>query len=112
MPSIGFVFYTLAMGMLLGSLIGVQVGSLVTKVVPGIMIRGFFALAVTAGFINRFFALPEKLGSLNYISISKDTGAMLSLIGNSLFFFAISAFTFWVFYAFFSNIKELKSEVN
>ena len=30
------------MGMLLGSLIGVQIGSLVTKVVPGIMIRGFF----------------------------------------------------------------------
>ncbi len=108
----GFVFYTLAMGMLLGSLIGVQVGSLVTKVVPGIMIRGFFAVAVSAGFINRFFALPEKLGSLNYITISKGTGAMLSLIGNCLFFFAISAFTVWVFYAFFSNIKELKSEVN
>ncbi len=69
----GFVFYTLAMGMLLGSLIGVQVGSLITRVVPGIMIRGFFALAVTAGFINRFFALPEKLQGLGYIQISKST---------------------------------------
>ena len=57
----GFVFYTLAMGMLLGSLIGVQVGSLITKVVPGIMIRGFFALAVTAGFINRFFRNACKI---------------------------------------------------
>lgn len=106
----GFVFYTLAMGMLLGSLIGVQVGSLVTKVVPGIMIRGFFALAVTAGFINRFFALPEKLQSLGYIKITKEMGAILGTIGNSLFFLVIGAFAIWVFYAFFSNISKLTEE--
>ena len=106
----GFVFYTLAMGMLLGSLIGVQVGSLVTKVVPGIMIRGFFALAVTAGFINRFFAMPEKLQSLGYIQITKSTGAMLNNVGNVLFFLAIGTFCVWVFYVFFKNIKELRSE--
>lgn len=106
----GFVFYTLAMGMLLGSLIGVQVGSLVTKVVPGIMIRGFFAVAVTAGFVNRFFALPEKLQSLNYIKIAKETGALVNTVGNSLFFLAIGIFAIWVFYSFFSNIKLLKTE--
>ena len=106
----GFVFYTLAMGMLLGSLIGVQIGSLVTKVVPGIMIRGFFALAVTAGFINRFFAMPEKLQSLGYIQITKSTGAMLNNVGNVLFFLAIGTFCVWVFYVFFKNIKELRSE--
>ena len=106
----GFVFYTLAMGMLLGSLIGVQVGSLVTKVVPGIMIRGFFALAVTAGFINRFFALPEKLQSLGYIKITKELGAILGTVGNSLFFLVIGAFAIWVFYAFFSNISKLTEE--
>ncbi len=106
----GFVFYTLAMGMLLGSLIGVQVGSLVTKVVPGLTIRGFFAVAVTAGFINRFFALPEKLVSLEYIALSKQAGSILSIIGNTLFFIAITAFTVWVFYVFFANYKELKKE--
>ncbi len=106
----GFVFYTLAMGMLLGSLIGVQIGSLVTKVVPGIMIRGFFALAVTAGFINRFFALPEKLQSLGYIKITKELGAILGTVGNSLFFLVIGAFAIWVFYAFFSNISKLTEE--
>jgi hypothetical protein len=106
----GFVFYTLAMGMLLGSLIGVQVGSLVTKVVPGIMIRGFFALAVSAGFINRFFALPEKLQGLGYIQISKGTGAILSTVGNVLFFAAIGGFAVWVFYVFFSNLKKLRVE--
>jgi uncharacterized protein len=108
----GFVFYTLAMGMLLGSLIGVQIGSLVTKVVPGIMIRGFFALAVTAGFINRFFALPEKLQSLGFIKISKELGEILGTVGNSLFFLVIGAFAVWVFYAFFSNISKLKTEVH
>jgi uncharacterized membrane protein YfcA len=106
----GFVFYTLAMGMLLGSLIGVQIGSLVTKVVPGIMIRGFFAIAVTAGFINRFFALPEKLQGLGYINISKELGGILGMVGNTLFFLAIGLFAIWVFYAFFSNISKLKTE--
>ena len=106
----GFVFYTLAMGMLLGSLIGVQIGSLVTKVVPGVMIRGFFALAVSAGFINRFFAMPEKLQSLGYIQITKSTGEMLNTVGNVLFFLAIGTFTVWVFYVFFKNIKELRGE--
>ncbi len=57
----GFIFYTLAMGMLLGSLIGIQVGTLVTKVVSGVTIRGFFALAVMSAFVNRVFALPGKL---------------------------------------------------
>jgi uncharacterized protein len=106
----GFVFYTLAMGMLLGSLIGVQVGSLVTKVVPGVQIRGFFAMAVTAGFINRFFAMPGKLNSMEYIQISKDTGAMLDLVGNTLFFVVIGGFAVWVFWVFFANLKHLKEE--
>ncbi len=104
----GFVFYTLAMGMLIGSLIGVQIGSLVTKVVPGITIRGFFAVAVSAGFINRAFALPQKLVSMEYITLSKEAGAMLNTIGNVLFFAAITAFTVWVLYTFVINFKELK----
>jgi hypothetical protein len=91
-------------------LIGVQVGSLVTKVVPGIMIRGFFALAVTAGFVNRFFALPEKLQGLGYIQISKTAAALLNTIGNSLFFLAIGGFAVWVFYVFFKNLQELRAE--
>jgi uncharacterized membrane protein YfcA len=37
----GFIFYTLAMGMLLGSLLGIQIGAMATKVVAGITIRGF-----------------------------------------------------------------------
>ncbi len=106
----GFVFYTLAMGMLLGSLIGVQVGSLITRVVPGIMIRGFFALAVSAGFINRFFALPEKLQSLKIITIAKETGALVNTVGNCLFFLAIGSFMVWVLYVFFSNLSALKTE--
>ncbi|MEW6427744.1 MAG: sulfite exporter TauE/SafE family protein [Thermodesulfobacteriota bacterium] len=106
----GFIFYTLAMGMLLGSLIGIQVGSLVTKVVPGVTIRGFYATAVTAGFINRVFALPGKLGKMHYISLAPETGKMLDLIGNSLFFVVIGIFAFWVFYAFFTNLRTLKGE--
>jgi uncharacterized protein len=64
----GFIFYTLAMGMLLGSLIGIQVGSIVTKVVPGTTIRGFYAITVTAGFLNRVCALPVRAGRLRSAS--------------------------------------------
>jgi len=106
----GFIFYTLAMGMLLGSLIGIQVGSLVTKVVPGSTIRGFYAVAVMAGFVNRFFALPVKLGKMDYIRISPETGKLLENIGIYVFFVVISIFAIWVFATFFKNIKQLKGE--
>ncbi len=58
------------MGMLLGSLFGIQVGALVTKLVPGIYIRGFYALAILSGFVNRLFAMPGKLGDMKLIAIS------------------------------------------
>jgi hypothetical protein len=106
----GFIFYTLAMGMLLGSLIGIQVGALVTKVVPGITIRGFFALSVMAGFVNRAFALPKKLVAMGWIALDKATASMIDTVGMWLFFVTIGLFGVWVFGAFFMNIKTLKGE--
>lgn len=107
----GFIFYTLAMGMLLGSLFGIQVGSLVTKVVPGITIRGFYAMSVLAGFVNRVFALPSKLRDMELINWSRETTYMLDQIGIYGFFIVITIFCFWVFSAFFRNMSVLKGEV-
>ena len=106
----GFIFYTMAMGMLLGSLIGIQIGALVTKVVTGITIRGFYAMAVLAGFVNRIFALPAKLNSLDIISISPKTIAILDGIGVYSFFIVIGGFAVWVIGTFLMNIKVLKGE--
>jgi uncharacterized membrane protein YfcA len=106
----GFIFYTLAMGMLLGSLFGIQIGSLVTKVVPGITIRGFYAMAVLSGFINRVFALPAKLRDMEIINWSEQTVYILEQIGIYGFFIAISIFCFWVLKAFFTNLSVLKGE--
>jgi uncharacterized membrane protein YfcA len=106
----GFIFYTLAMGMLLGSLLGIQVGAMVTKVVKGITIRGFYAMAVLAGFINRIFALPAKLGEMEVIPISKQTGAVLEIIGIWAFFIVIGGFGIWVIGTFLANIDKLKGE--
>jgi uncharacterized membrane protein YfcA len=69
----GYVFYTLAMGMLIGSLIGIQVGALVTKVVKGIHILGFYAVSILAGFVNRISVLPKKMVELEYINLSSTT---------------------------------------
>jgi uncharacterized membrane protein YfcA len=104
----GFIFYTLAMGMLLGSLVGIQIGAVVTKVVHGITIRGFYAMAVLAGFVNRVFALPAKLGAMDIIKISKGTGSLLEKIGIWAFFIVILGFAVWVIGTFLMNIRVLK----
>ncbi|MFA6901149.1 MAG: sulfite exporter TauE/SafE family protein [Desulfurivibrionaceae bacterium] len=106
----GFIFYTLAMGMLLGSLVGIQVGSLITKVVSGATICGLYAIATSAGFVNRAFALPSKLASMEMISMSKETGKLLETVGTYVFFVVLGSFAIWVFYIFFTNIKTLKGE--
>jgi uncharacterized membrane protein YfcA len=106
----GFIFYTLAMGMLLGSLLGIQLGALTTKVVKGIYIRAFYAIAILAGFANRLFALPGKLDELEVISISEGTASVLAMIGNAAFFVAIGIFAIWVIAKFFGNLKTLRGE--
>jgi uncharacterized protein len=107
----GFIFYTLAMGMLLGSLVGIQVGALTTKVVKGIYIRGFYAITILAGFFNRFFALPKKLNEMGYIDISPGTASLLDTLGLVIFFLIAGTFAVWIFYMFFTNIKKLRGEV-
>ncbi len=106
----GFIFYTLAMGMLLGSLIGIQVGAMSTLVVKGITIRGFYAMAVLAGFVNRIFALPGKLGDMEVLPISKGTGAFLENIGIVAFFIVVGGFGVWVIGTFVRNLRVLKGE--
>src|SRR5512140_2728410 len=81
----GYVFYTLAMGMLLGSLIGIQVGALTTKVVKGIHIRGFYAVSILAGFINRVATLPKKMVELEMINWSPSLVKGIESFGNIVF---------------------------
>jgi len=104
----GFIFYTLAVGMLLGSLFGIQIGAMVTKVVSGVTIRGFYAMAVLAGFVNRAFALPGKLTEMEIINLPRDVTAVLDSIGVWSFFAVISIFAIWVIGTFIRNIDKLR----
>lgn len=106
----GFIFYTLAMGMLLGSLIGVQIGALTTKVVKGIYIRGFYATAILAGFTNRLFALPEKLNQMEVINISQSLAKGLTDAGMVVFFLVIGIFALWVIGKFIGGLGYLRAE--
>jgi uncharacterized protein len=107
----GFIFYTLAMGMLLGSLIGIQVGALTTKVVKGIHIRGFYAITILAGFVNRFFAMPEKLKKMEIIDISGSLAMGIEFVGAIIFWIVIGVFGVWVIGKFIAGIKTLRGEV-
>ncbi|MDI6715229.1 MAG: sulfite exporter TauE/SafE family protein [Thermodesulfovibrio sp.] len=106
----GYVFYTLAMGLLLGSLIGIQIGALTTKVVPGMVIRGFWVLTILAGFANRASVIPDKLRSLELWSISKAACDIIILIGNVVFWAAVGGFAIWIIGSFFKNLKALREE--
>ncbi len=106
----GYVFYTLAMGMLLGSLVGIQVGALTTKVVKGIHIRGFYAVSILAGFVNRAATLPKKLVELEVIDMSKDVVKTIESAGNVVFWVVVGLFAAWVISKFIVNIGKLRGE--
>jgi uncharacterized membrane protein YfcA len=106
----GYVFYTLAMGMLLGSLLGIQVGALTTKVVKGIHIRGFYAITILGGFINRAATLPQKLVELEMIKLSNEVVGTIDFVGAIIFWVVVALFGLWVGSKFISNIGKLRAE--
>ncbi|HPN83734.1 MAG TPA: sulfite exporter TauE/SafE family protein [Victivallales bacterium] len=105
----GFVFYSVSMGMLVGSLVGVQIGALVTKMVKGSQIRAFYALTIIAGFVNRAFALPRKLADLGYISLPRQASVALETAGTFLFFGIVGVFSLWILITFFNNVKAMRA---
>jgi uncharacterized membrane protein YfcA len=106
----GYVFYTLAMGMLIGSLLGIQIGALTTKVVKGIHIRGFYAVSIIAGFINRVATLPKKLVELEMINMDKALVGQIESVGNIIFWIVVAIFGLWIFSKFFGNVGKLRQE--
>lgn len=106
----GYVFYTLAIGMLLGSLLGIQIGALTTKVVKGIHIRGFYAISIIAGFINRSATLPKKLVEMEVLHWSPGVVNIIEEVGNVVFWVVVAFFGVWVFSKFFLNLGKLRGE--
>lgn len=104
----GYVFYTLAMGMLVGSLVGIQVGAFTTKVIDCHQIRGFYAITIVAGFINRAVTLPKKLVELEYLDWPRPLVDAIEYGGNILFWLVIGVFAFWVFAKFFVGARQAR----
>lgn len=104
----GYVFYTLAIGMLLGSLLGIQIGALTTTVVKGIHIRGFYAISILSGFFNRAATLPKKLVELEVLDWSPGLVNFIDQAGNVVFWLAVGFFGIWVCSKFFLNLKKLR----
>jgi uncharacterized membrane protein YfcA len=106
----GFVFYTVAVGMLVGSLVGVQLGALVTNVVKGSVIRAFYALTILAGFVNRLCALPRKLADLGYVSMSREASVAVEQVGVWLFFGIVGVFACWIVWVFVRNLRVMRCD--
>ncbi|MBQ9537081.1 MAG: sulfite exporter TauE/SafE family protein [Desulfovibrionaceae bacterium] len=106
----GYVFYTLAIGMLLGSLLGIQIGALTTKVVKGVHIRGFYAMSIIAGFINRVSVLPKKLVEMEVLNWNPTLVGAIEQVGNYVFWAVVAFFGLWVFSKFFVNLGKLRGE--
>jgi uncharacterized membrane protein YfcA len=104
----GFVFYSVAMGMLLGSLVGVQMGAMVTQMVSGATIRAFYALTILAGFSNRACALVRKLADIGYLSVPTDITVPIEIMGTMLFFLLVSIFGVWILFVFFKNLNTIR----
>ena len=104
----GFVFYTLAIGMLLGSLLGIQIGALTTTVVSGMEIRGFYAVSILSGFVNRAAVLPKRLNELEYLSWPDAVVDFIEQAGNVVFWAVVGVFGLWVCFKFVANLKKLR----
>ena len=72
--------------------------------------RGFYAMAVLAGFINRIFALPGKLAEMEVIPLSRNASVVLETIGIVAFFLVVGIFGVWVIGTFLKNLRVLRGE--
>lgn len=106
----GYVFYTLAIGMLLGSLLGIQIGALTTSVVEERHIRGFYAVSILSGFANRAASLPKKLVEMEIVNWPVWVVNGLETVGNWLFWIVVAIFGIWVGAKFFANLSRLRKE--
>ena len=106
----GFVFYTLAMGLLLGSLIGIQIGALTTKVVKGVTIRLFWVTTILAGLVNRVTALPKQFNDLEIINIPKSLAQGIETAGLIIFWVIIIVFVVYVLSNFLKNLGMFREE--
>ena len=106
----GYIFYSVALGMLLGSLVGIQIGALTTKVVRGIYIRGFYAIAIIAGFIDRLFVLPRRMQQLGVLHVPGTFAVGIENLGNLFFWVVCTVFAAWLFVKFVTNMRILREE--
>lgn len=102
----GYVFYALAIGMLLGSLLGIQIGALITAHVDASQIRGFYSFSILAGFINRASTLPKKLVQLEAISWPAWLVNFIEQAGNVIFWIVITWFSVWVIGKFIRQVNK------
>lgn len=108
----GYVFYALAIGMLLGSLLGIQIGALTTSVVKASQIKGFYAISILSGFINRATVLPKKLVELETINWPNGLVNFIEQAGNVIFWLVIICFSVWVIGKFIINANKIGKEAH
>ncbi len=81
---------------------------MVTKVVTGAVIKGFYALTILAGFSNRLCALIRKLADTGYLSLPEGVARSIDAAGTVLFFLLLGTFGVWIVVVFVKNLGALR----
>lgn len=82
----GFVDIRLVLLLYLGSIVGVQVGAIATKIVNGTQIRLVLAIVIGLSALSRAIAIPTYLSDLNYLTINSNLAYLLSVASSFLLF--------------------------
>lgn len=86
----GFADLTIALFLLMGSVIGIQIGAAATKYVRGAFIRLLFGITVGFAALSRIVAVPHYLHNLGKIELSAgviklfDTASIVIIIGSAV----------------------------
>jgi hypothetical protein len=99
----GYVDLRITLLLYCGSLLGVYIGAVGTRVVRGYQIKLVMTSVIAMVMLSRLVIVPKYLGEMGIISLSKEASDLVNLISNLFLFgsglIGASIILFWMFQA-------------
>lgn len=104
----GFVVYTIAAGLVLGSIPGLTIGFLSGVAGPDPHTKGVVGISLACLSLNRALALPEAAAILLESRMSATVGSLLSGLGKILLLLSLAGLCVWILFRLFKEISKLR----